>query len=102
MMIEDFSSGYYHADMDVQPYDNGPVIERSLYDFINQELYVDSDVPVMMRVGFDAGETFQVSAESAIPRDVLALPREMVESQHNSDVFVLKSEYADNIGTYYG
>jgi len=101
-MIEEFSSGYYRATMNVQEYEDGPVIERSLYDFINRKLYVGSDVPVMMRVGLDAGETFAVGAESAIPRDVLALPQELCSDENESNVFVLKPEYVDTVGRYNG
>jgi len=101
-MIEDFSSGYYRATMNVQEYDDGPVIEQGLYDFINRKLYLDSDVPVMMRVGLDAGVTFEVDAESAIPQDVLALPEELVPSEDESNVFVLKAQYADTVGRYNG
>lgn len=92
-MIEDFSSGYYRAVMDVQEYDDGPVIDTGLYDFINRELYVDTNAPVRMRVGLDAGETFEVGAEGAIPRDVLAVPEELVPNERTSNVFVLKGEY---------
>jgi len=102
-MIEDFSSGYYRATMDVQEYDDGPVIERGLYDFINRKLYLNSEAPVMMRVGLDAGATFEVDAETAIPRDVLALPRELCSrADGERNVFVLKSEYADTVGRYNG
>lgn len=95
-MIEDFSSGYYRAMMDVQEYEDGPVIEQSLYDFINRRLYVDSNAPIRMRVGLDAGATFEVNTETAIPRDVLALPQELCPDEREANVFVLKPEY------YYG
>jgi len=101
-MIEDFSSGYYRATMDVQEYDDGPVIERGLYDFINRKLYLNSEAPVMMRVGLDAGATFEVDAETAIPRDVLALPPELCSGTGEDSVFVLKSQYADTVGRYNG
>ncbi len=101
-MIEEFSSGYYRATMDVQEYEDGPVIERGLYDFINRKLYVDSDAPVMMRVGLDAGATFEVDAENDIPRDVLALPRELCSADGEENVFVLKAQYANTVGRYNG
>jgi hypothetical protein len=101
-MIEEFSGGYYHTEMNVQEYDGGPVIEQGLYDFINRELYLDESAPVMMRVGFDAGPLFAVEAESAVPRDVLALPKELIGARGTSSVFVLKSEYVDTVGEYYG
>lgn len=92
-MIEDFSAGYYRAVMDIQEYDDGPAIQKSLYDFINRELYLDSTTPVMMRVGLDAGVTFEVDAEGAIPRDVLALPPELCSDTGESNIFVLKGDY---------
>jgi len=95
-MIEDFSSGYYRTTMDVQEYNHGPVIEQGFYDFINRKLYVDSDLPIRMRVGLDAGATFEVDAENAIPRDVLALPPEICPDEREASVFVVKPEY------YYG
>lgn len=99
-MIEEFSSGYYWTTMHVQEYEHGPVIEQGLYDFINYKLYTEQDVPVMMRVGLDGDELFNVQAEGAIPRDVLALPEEMIDEQGKKNVFVLKSEYADTMGDY--
>lgn len=101
-MIREFSGGYYHTQMNVQEYDDGPVIERGLYDFINKKLYLDESVPVMMRVGLDAGPTFTVDAEGAVPRDVLALPQELATDTGRASVFILKGEHADTVGEYYG
>jgi hypothetical protein len=101
-MIEDFSRGYYRTTMDVQFYDDGPAIDRGLYDFIDSELYSREDVPVMMRLGLDAGITFGVKREPAMPRDVLALPNDMADNRGREEVFVLKAEYVDTIGEYYG
>ena len=95
-MIEDFSSGYYRATLNVQEYDDGPVIEQRLYDFINRRLYLDSDLPVRMRVGLDAGPIFEVGAESAVPRDVLAIPEEIAPDSDVSNVFIVKPS------NYYG
>jgi hypothetical protein len=101
-MIEDFSGGYYRATMDVQEYSDGPVIEQTLYSFINDELHSDEDAPVMMRTGLDAGAVFEVNAESAVPRDVLALPEHLLDESGETNVFVLKSSYIDTVGKYYG
>lgn len=101
-MIEDFSGGYYRVTMDVQEYEKGPVIEQGLYDFIDEELYSLEDVPVMMRMGLDAGPVFGVESESAVPRDVLALPQEMIDESGTTNVFVLKANYTDTVGKYYG
>lgn len=101
-MLEEFSSGYYRSEMRVQEYDDGPVIEQQVYDFINRRLYADSTLPVMMRLGLDAGEKFAVKAESAVPKDVLALPQEMFDSRGMQSVFVLKPDYIESVGKYYG
>lgn len=101
-MIEDFSAGYYRAPMQVQTYDNGPAIQRDLYNFINYELYGDSS-PVVMRLGLDADEHFSVDAEGAIPSNVLAVPDSMVEQEGEQSVFVLKSSYIPStVGGYHG
>lgn len=101
-MLEDWSGGYYRSRMKVQEYDDGPAIERGLYDFINRELYVDTNSPVMMRLGLDADECFNVKAENAIPRDVLALPQDFFNQSGMRNVFVLKSQYANTVGEYHG
>ena len=101
-MIEDWSGGYYRSRMRVTPYEDGPVIAQDVYNFINEELFVDSSAPVMMRLGLDAGELFDVKAENGIPRDLLALPEELFETTGPKNVFVLKSEYVDTVGEYYG
>lgn len=88
--------------MSVQEYDAGPVIERQLYDFINRELYTETNAPVMMRLGLDEGRIFGVNAENAVPRDVLALPPELFDKTGTQNVFVLKGDYVDNVGKYYG
>lgn len=102
MRLEEFSGGYYRTTMDIQSYEDGPTINRGLYDFINKELYYDSDHPVMMRVGLDGGALFNVNAEPAVPQDVLALPADLVDESGEQYIFVLKSEYAENIGEYHG
>jgi hypothetical protein len=100
MAIEDFSNGYYKADMSVQPYSDGPTIEQGLYDYIARKVYYKTDAPVTMRVGLNAGPMFSPSAESGIPTNVLGLPLSDIEdsSIHPSDdnvaVFVLKPEFA--------
>lgn len=95
MSLEEFSGGYYRTEMSVQPYDDGPVIQNSLYDFINREIYAQTDAPITMRVGLDQGPYFTVEAENAVPSDVLAMPREWMDDmeihdQEARNVFVLK------------
>lgn len=100
MTLEEFSNGYYKAEMDIQPYSGGPVIEAGLYDFINRRVYAQTDSPITMRVGLEKGPYFSVKAESAVPTDVLALPQEWindmdisVNKQENS-IFVLKPDHS--------
>ena len=90
-MIEDFSSGYYRARMKIRSYEAGPVIEKGLYDFINREL-LDTN-SVIVRVGLDSSEPFEVGAEGAIPRDVLAVPESLIQDEGMNNVFVRKAGY---------
>lgn len=95
MSFEEFSGGYYRTEMNVQPYAAGPVIQNDVYDFINREIYAQTDAPITMRVGLDRGPYFTVSAESAVPTNVLAMPREWMDDMEIHDierhnVFVLK------------
>lgn len=100
MAIEDFSNGYYKTEMSVQPYADGPTIERGLYDFIARKFYTKTDAPVTMRIGLDKGPMFKPSGEASIPTNVLGLPLSDIEASniHPSDdsvaVFVLKPEFA--------
>lgn len=99
-ILEEFSGGYYRAEMTVQPFDEGPTIERGLYDLLNRELYAQTDAPVTMRVGLDAGPSFRPRAENAVPTDVLAAPKELLEesgvhpSAEDVSVFIYKPEAA--------
>lgn len=98
--MESFSRGYYRLDMGVQPYKDGPTIERGLYDFIDSRFYHSTNAPVTMRVGLDGGPMFAPSKESAIPRDVVGVPEAMLDasevhpSDDNVNVLILKPEYA--------
>lgn len=101
MMIQDFSNGYYRASMNVLEYEDGPVIERGLYDFIDRELY-DSPISVMVRLGMSESTRFAVSAERSIPREVIGIPSELVTHEGVQNVFFLKEEHAEIVGKYYG
>jgi hypothetical protein len=100
-MIEDFSSGYYRADMVVQAYDDGPVIERGLYNFITDELFFE-DSPLMMRLSLSSEALFDVQSESSVPRDVLAVPEEIIAERGAQSVYILKPEYSETVGAYHG
>lgn len=99
-MIREFSGGYYRAEMTVQPYDDGPAIERGLHEFIEDEYYPQTDAPVTMRVGLDGGRMFTPSAEAGMPTDVLALPENFCDeigvhpSAEEIGVFIVKPAHA--------
>jgi hypothetical protein len=113
--MEEFSAGYYRTEMTVQPYADGPAIERGLYDFINREFYYKTNAPITMRVGLGEGAHFAPKAEGAMPTDVLALPEAVCDeigvhpSAESVSVFVLKPAHAhlftqeqpEQIGEYY-
>lgn len=101
-MFEDFSRAYYRASMNIVEYDDGPVIEQTVYDFIDTELFEGADSPVLMRIGLDSGNRFTVSSESAIPRDVLAVPGEMRLTEGPRNVYLLKPEHANAMEVFYG
>lgn len=98
MTMEEFSEGYYMTEMNLQPYDDGPVIQGDLYDFIDRRMYSRTNAPIMMRVGLDNGPHFKASGEKAVPMDVLAIPRQwmddMMVDEGWQDVFILKPRYA--------
>lgn len=99
-MLEEFSGGYYRAEMTIQPLDRGPTIEQGLYDLINRKIYTQTDAPVTMRIGLDAGPTFQPEAENGVPTDVLAMPTELLDeagvhpSAESVSVFIYKPHAA--------
>jgi hypothetical protein len=99
--LEEFSGGYYRAEMTVQPLDRGPSIERGLYDLINREIYYKTDAPVTMRLGLNAdAPTFEPSAENGMPTDVLGVPTDLLDmagihpSAESVSVFIYKPEAA--------
>jgi len=99
-MIEDFSGGYYRAEMTVQPLESGPSIERGLYDLINRKIYTNTDAPVTMRLTLDGGPRFAPETENAMPTDVIGMPTEMLDdvgihpSAEDISVFILKPKHA--------
>lgn len=99
-MIKEFSGGYYRALMTVQPYEDGPSIESGLYDMINRKIYSKTDAPVTMRLSLDGGPRFSPDTESAIPTNVIGVPRNMLDeaevhpSDENAPVYILKPQHA--------
>lgn len=85
--------------MSVQPYSDGPVIQNDLYNFINREIYAQTNAPITMRVELDKGPYFNVGSENAVPSEVLALPKEWINDMNINDrkprnIFVLKPGYS--------
>jgi hypothetical protein len=99
-MIESFSHGYYRAKMEVQPFDDGPAIERGLYQLIDRRIYDTTTAPITMRLGLDAGPRFTPTTENAMPKNVIGVPQSVLDeadihpSDDNVNVFVLKPEAA--------
>jgi len=77
--IEPFSAGYYGARMEVQAYDDGPVIEQTLYDYIDSSIYQQTDAPPWARVGMTESPYFELDAEPGVPGNVLGLPERFIE-----------------------
>lgn len=99
-MLQHFSSGYYRASMQVQPFDDGPAIERGLFDLISRRVYDTTDAPITMRLGLNKGPRFTPEPENAMPTDVIGIPEQILDnadvhpSDDNVNVFVLKPEAA--------
>jgi hypothetical protein len=76
--------------------ESGPAIDRGLYDFIDTNIYVGTNVPILMRVGLDDGAMFEPIPEGAMPPDVLGLPQDMCEEigvdpyGEKIDVFIMR------------
>lgn len=100
MNIEDFSSGYYAASMQVEPYQQGPTISCELFEFINREYYGGTDSEPMFRLDMDGSPYFTTSCEYSIPKDVIGIPEEWFRDSHaersydEQMVYILKPSYA--------
>jgi hypothetical protein len=98
--LEPFSGGYYGARFQVQPYDDGPVIEQSLFDYVESSLYQQTDSPPWARVGMSESPYFQLDGEPGVPGDVLGLPEEFIQEYevldngHTHWVLLVKPGYA--------
>lgn len=101
-MLESFSSGYYRSKMRIERYDDGPAMELGTYDFINRNVYLDSDIPVTISLSLDLTNMFHPTAESAMPTDVLGLPEDMINKTGDTWVYVVEPEYVKKLGKYYG
>lgn len=100
MSIQEFSGGYYSVEMDIQSYEDGPVIDRKLYDEINCGIYQNTDTPITMKTSMDNGIYFSVSPENGVPPFVLALPEKWVDNLDVLDdgrterIYLVKPSYA--------
>lgn len=77
--IEDFAGGYYRTQLVPQPYDDGPVIESSLYRILEQNFYQDFDMDPVFKTSINGGNYFKPAPEHAIPPETIALPDELYE-----------------------
>jgi hypothetical protein len=90
--IESFSSSYYRLRMTLAPYEDGPVIDRALYDYIEREIYGSTDEQPLVRVGLDGGPHFVLGYENAVPAKHLAVPEQWIDSTDEENVFLAKPE----------
>lgn len=86
--------------MIVQPYNNGPVIQGDMYDYLQLNIYKETTAPILFRVDFNNTPYFDVSSEYSVPSDVLALPQDMMDEMGITDtgaeryVYILKPGFA--------
>lgn len=98
LRLEEFSGGYYKAEMVAQPYGDGPSIEKSFYDFLNQRFYQNADTEPIFKFGLNEGSHFKPSADPSLPPDVLAIPQEWFDDEPIDDdskmhsIFIVKPE----------
>lgn len=98
--LEPFSGGYYGARFQVQAYDDGPVIEQSLFDYIEANIYEQTDSPPWARVGMNESPYFQLGGEPGIPGNVLGMPEdfirkyEVLDNGHTHWIMLVKPGYA--------
>lgn len=98
--LEEFSGGYYRAQLTVQPFPDGPSIEQGLYELINRRIYDTTNAPVTMRASLSNGPRFLPRGEHAMPTDVIGLPRDLLDEMgihpaaEDVSFFVLKPQAA--------
>jgi len=98
MTFSEFSGGYYSTEMSIQACSDELVIDKYLYDFINREIYSQTDAPITIRFGLGAeAEHFVLDGADAVPTDVLGAPESLIDRlnlSYKERVFLLKPEYA--------
>lgn len=77
--LTDYSSGYYSLNLRVTPFEDGPTIDRHLYQYIDEKVYANTDAPVWMRASFQPSPYFRIHGEEPMPADLIGLPPEWME-----------------------
>lgn len=95
MRVEEFSAGYYKTNLETMQYAQGPSIESDTYDMLLSNIYQGTGEYPTMKLGLGAGRTFQPSSESAIPKDIVALPESYNTSDRN--IFLVKPDAVNTL-----
>lgn len=104
-MIESFSSGYFAADFQIEPYDQGPTISREMHDYIKRNIYYSTDNPVIFRIGLSSGPHFETNVENAIPDEIIGIPEEWIDEYDitsEDDVYLVRPGHSGLISTIHG
>jgi len=105
MILEDFSAGYYKLEMFIEPYENGPVITHDLYDYIQTELYNQTDVAPLCTLSFDGSPHFDITSEAGMPLSTMGIPEswfsdlDINRNHEKESVFIVKPKYAYQFNT---
>lgn len=82
-MFEPFSRGYYLGRVYVQPTDDDrPAMCREQHERVNERLYASgvgierTDTPLVMKLDT---RHFPVTGDESVPRDTLAVPRDLLD-----------------------
>jgi len=100
-VFEAFSAGYYQGEMVVEQFEEGPAIERELYEYICDRLYHKTETDVMMQLSLSCGPKFCPKAKNAMPTEVLGLPKQMFDAAKDlgagdkTSVYIVRPLYAE-------
>jgi hypothetical protein len=101
MNINDFSGGYLRTRLKIVRYEDGPVMERGSYSYIERQVYGGARSEPMFRFGLDGNPYFTVGTEFSIPKDVIGVPESWFGDNMNisdgvyASVFIVKPGHAD-------
>jgi len=99
-MIEDFSAGYYSVQVETYTLKSGPALDRTTYDYIREELYDDSNAPLIVSFSVNASQFIEPHGQAAMPARSIGLPQSMWHSLGRDPedgpmtLFILKPDYA--------